>query len=248
MNDQYRDDVKVSIITVSFNSERTIRRTIESVLSQTYSNIEYIVVDGKSSDHTVEIIKEYEKSFEGRMKWVSEPDQGIYDAMNKGIMMATGELVGIINSDDYYELDAVEKMVNALENKKYMILYGFLRKWKNQEVFSISIRTHKDLRNGMISHPTCFVTMAVYREVSLYDTQYSSVADYDFMLKMFSKKEVYFKPVYQLIANFEMGGMSSTREAWLELERMKKNHGLISPRQYRSIIIKDKLLRVFHRK
>ena len=124
---------KVSIITVCYNSSMTIRRTFDSVLNQTYADIEYIVVDGASTDGTIEIIKEYEPLFEGRMCWISEKDNGIYDAMNKGISMAEGELIGIINSDDYYEPDAVECMVNAMTNDKYQILYGSMRTWKNGE-------------------------------------------------------------------------------------------------------------------
>ena len=142
-----KNNVKVSIITVSYNSEKTIRRTIESVLNQTYRNIEYIIIDGASSDSTVDIIKEYESKFLGRLKWISETDSGIYDAMNKGICKASGELIGIINSDDYYEKEAVEHMVNALGSEEYQVLYGMMRTLKNGEEFSIGIRTHKDLRN-----------------------------------------------------------------------------------------------------
>lgn len=106
--------IKVSIVTVCYNSSKTIRKTFDSVLEQTYPEIEYLVIDGKSSDATVDIIKEYEPRFMGRMHWISEKDNGIYDAMNKGINMSTGELIGILNSDDYYEADAVNTMVLSL--------------------------------------------------------------------------------------------------------------------------------------
>lgn len=91
----------ITIITATFNSARTVHDTFESILSQTYNNIEYIVVDGDSTDRTLDIIRKYEPRFGGRMKWISEPDSGLYDAMNKGISMATGEIVGILNSDDF---------------------------------------------------------------------------------------------------------------------------------------------------
>ena len=94
--------MKFSLITVAFNSSKTISDTFQSVLSQTYNNIEYIIVDGNSTDDTLEIIKAYEPKFNGRMRWISEPDKGLYDAMNKGIKMATGDVVGIINSDEEY--------------------------------------------------------------------------------------------------------------------------------------------------
>lgn len=92
--------MKISIITATYNSARTLRDTFESVLAQTYRDIEYIIVDGASRDATLDIIREYEPRFEGKMKWVSEPDKGLYDAMNKGIARATGDVVGILNSDD----------------------------------------------------------------------------------------------------------------------------------------------------
>ena len=99
--------MKISLITTTYNSAETLRSTFDSVLSQTYTNIEYLVIDGASKDKTVDIIKEYEPKFEGRLKYVSEPDKGIYDAMNKGIRMATGEVVGILNSDDFFTSDDV---------------------------------------------------------------------------------------------------------------------------------------------
>ncbi|WP_418965060.1 glycosyltransferase, partial [Cetobacterium sp.] len=108
------NDILVSIVTVAYNSSKTIEKTIESVLNQSYKNIEYIIVDGESKDNTLEIIKKFQKNFENRgikYKFISEKDNGIYDAMNKGISMCQGELVGMINSDDWYELDAVQNIV-----------------------------------------------------------------------------------------------------------------------------------------
>ena len=101
-----------TIITVCFNSEMTIERTIQSVLNQTCQDYEYIIIDGASTDGTMDIVRKYEPLFQGRMRWISEKDQGIYDAMNKGIGVASGELIGIVNSDDYYEPDALEIMKN----------------------------------------------------------------------------------------------------------------------------------------
>lgn len=113
----------VSIITVVFNGEKYLEQTILSVLNQTYSNIEYIIIDGGSSDATLDIINKYTDKID---YWVSEPDSGIYDAMNKGISLATGQLIGIINSDDWYELDAVEEIVRAYKDGS-TIIYGFMR-------------------------------------------------------------------------------------------------------------------------
>lgn len=231
--------VKVSIITVCFNSSQTIRKTFCSVLNQTYTNIEYWVIDGASTDGTVDIIKEYEPLFQGRMHWISEKDSGIYDAMNKGIKLATGLLVGILNSDDYYEVDAVEVMVKTMTKDKYQILYGALRIWENGEEESISILYHTFLQKRMINHPSCFVSKAIYDDFGAYDTHYISAADYDFMLRMREKEAVHFYPVYHVIANFATGGMCATEEGYIDLVKVQKAHGIISGKQYKGIMIKS---------
>lgn len=111
-------NLKISLITTSYNSETTISDTLSSVLFQSYSNIEYIIVDGGSSDETISIIKEYEPLFNGRLKWISEKDDGIYDAMNKGIQMASGDIVGILNSDDlFFDSNVLEDIVQAFDSK-----------------------------------------------------------------------------------------------------------------------------------
>ena len=102
-----------SIVTVCYNSEKTIETTIKSILNQTCQDYEYWIIDGKSTDRTVQIIQQYEPLFQGKLKWISEKDQGIYDAMNKGIAHSSGEIIGILNSDDYYEDDALEKIAKA---------------------------------------------------------------------------------------------------------------------------------------
>ena len=242
------EDIKVSIITVCYNSEKTIQKTIESVLHQSYGNIEYLIIDGASTDHTVEIIKKMEPLFQGRMKWVSEPDQGIYDAMNKGIQKASGQLIGIINSDDFYELDAVTNMVLNYDGKPYQILYGMTRMLKEGKEYAISIQSHEFLNESMISHPSCFITADIYQNLGSYDTAYKSVADYDFMLRMKENKQVTFKPVYQLIANFSLGGMCASSFAYEELIKLRKKYGMISNREYQHITVKNKIYHLFKRK
>ncbi|MCR5798906.1 MAG: glycosyltransferase [Lachnospiraceae bacterium] len=242
------NEIKVSVITVSYNSSKTIKRTIESVLHQTYDNIEYIIVDGASTDGTVDIVKSYEAVFNAKLKWVSESDEGIYYAMNKGIRMATGELVGIINSDDWYEPDAIAKVVKAYGGEKYQILYGKMRTWSGNTEKGVFWKSHETLEEGMIAHPTCFVSKAVYDDIGMYDTVYRSVADYDFMLRMHHDDRVIFKSIDEIIANFTTGGMSSTGEAWLELLRMQKRYNLISTWQYNKFMFKDRVYRLFHEK
>ena len=117
--------MKISVITATFNSGRTVRDTIESVLGQTYNDIEYIIVDGKSHDNTMEIVRGYEPRFGGRLRWVSESDKGIYDAMNKGLTMAKGDVVGILNSDDFYtSTDVLEQVAKAMADERVDAVYG----------------------------------------------------------------------------------------------------------------------------
>lgn len=235
-------NVKISVITVCYNSSTTIRKTIESILAQTYSNLEYIIVDGASRDNTVDIIKEYEPAFEGRMRWISEPDNGIYDAMNKGIAMATGELIGILNSDDTYDAKAVETMAECYIPAKYQILYGSMRTIKNGEVISVGRTPHTVLPDEMICHPSCFVSADVYRDFGAYDTQYPSVADYDFMIRMSQNSKVEFVPVDAVIADFYLGGMSSSDFAYMDLLKLKTNYGMLPKWKYRYHQILYKLI------
>lgn len=238
---------KVTIVTVCYNSEATIRRTIESVLHQTYQDIEYIIVDGVSKDNTLAIVEEYQSVYRERLKLVSEPDKGIYDAMNKGIRLASGMLIGILNSDDFYEPKAVEHIVNAMTDEKYQILYGFIRSLKAGAEYSINRQSHQFLRDGMIGHPASFVTKAVYDDFGYFDLQYVSAADYDFMLRMSQIGEVRFYPVDHLITNFSLVGMSASVTAWLDLLKLQKNHGIISEKMYRKEILKDRIYKIYKR-
>lgn len=118
----------ISLITVTYNSGNTLFSTLQSVLSQTHLDIEYIIVDGVSKDHTIDVLKEYEPKFNGRLRWISEPDKGLYDAMNKGIRMATGDVVGILNSDDFFTgKDVLAQVVRALKRmtawQPFMVMF-----------------------------------------------------------------------------------------------------------------------------
>lgn len=201
---------KVSIITPCLNSEVTIRQTIESVLNQTYENIEYIIIDGQSTDNTLNIIREYIPLFQGRMRYVSEKDHGIYDAMNKGIKLSTGRVIGIINSDDYYERNAVEKTISILNDQdKYQVVYGYCRVFEKNRIQSIMKNRHEGLPRAMISHPTCFVTRNIYRDFGLFLTQYRILSDYEFMLRLYCSRQVTFTQIKEITANYRLGGASS---------------------------------------
>lgn len=225
-------NLKVSIVTVCYNSEKTIRNSIESVLNQTYENIEYIIIDGNSSDSTVDIIKSYEDKFDGRLRWVSEDDNGIYYAMNKGISMATGDLVGLLNSDDTYELDAVENMCKNMSESKYQILYGFARVFTEGKMDYILMSSHHFIERRMICHTGTFVTRSVYEDFGCFNTRYISVADYDFMIRMSRNEQIEFIPVYSLISNYANGGMSSSDRAYLDLIKLKADYNMIKKYKY----------------
>lgn len=184
----------VTIITVCQNSEATIRDTIESVLNQTYNNIEYIIVDGKSNDRTVEVIKSYEERFNKKginYRWKSEPDKGIYDAMNKGISMVKGGIIGILNSDDWYCQGAISEIVRTNNENTYSIISGKKNKVNTEKKILDTVQNKKNLKKYIhktmpLNHPATFVHNSVYKKIGLFDTNYKLSADYDFILRAFN--------------------------------------------------------------
>ena len=178
----------VSIITVCYNSEKVISSALESVLQQSYKNIEHIVIDGLSQDNTLTIIKEYEPLYEGRMVIVSEKDEGIYDAINKGIKLAKGSIIGILNSDDWYTEEAIEKIIQNYEGS-VDIYHGNINKvrvvgncYYTQHQIPGDLSSLTKLMS--INHSSCFVTRQWY-EKKMYDTAYKIAADYKFILESY---------------------------------------------------------------
>lgn len=226
------DQEKVTIITVSYNSSKTIEKTIKSVLNQTYDNIEYIIIDGDSSDGTKDIIKMYEDKFKGRMKWISEKDKGIYDAMNKGINMASGKWIGIINSDDWYQYDAIYKIINCGNNSSDPdVIFGnlkFIYNFGNKDYF-VNIDQPKNLsilKNGKtIHHPSVFIKRNIYNKYGVYDTSYKLAADYELLLR-FYLNDLKFKYCDANIACFRAGGASNNALALIkEYNQIKSKYG-----------------------
>lgn len=202
-------NLKVSIITVSYNASKTIEQTIQSVLNQTYKNIEYIIIDGGSTDGTVDIIKKYEDKI---AFWVSEPDGGIYDAMNKGILKSTGNIIGIINSDDWYEKNTVEKVVEAFEHFNYGLVYGSMVIIKEdgskikKEKYPLDALWYK----MVTPHSSVFIKKEVYLKYGLFNLKYQLAADYELVLRLYSEG-VKFGCLDEILANFRMGGISTKR-------------------------------------
>ena len=234
------EKVKISIITPCYNSEKTIERTIESVLNQTYDNFEYIIIDGSSSDGTMNMVKKYHRDSQKKMKYLSEPDKGIYDAINKGIKLSTGELIGIVNSDDWYENNALEKVVNEYQKDKYQVIYGMLRVFDKGDFCQIYINNHKFLPYQMITHPTCFISKNVYNDFGSYSLDYKSASDYDFLLRLYQTNKVCFSPIFEILSNFSLGGISSSNIGKKETLSVLFEKGYISRKRYvtRNILLK----------
>jgi len=245
------DQPKVSVITVCLNSAKTIRDTIESVINQAYQNIEYIIIDGDSSDGTIGIIKEYESHI---AKWVSEPDNGIYDAMNKGIEMATGEIIGLVNSDDWLEIDAIRSVVKMYLLHPYGdVFHGKVRVVDKSKGIKYVVSSSEDVykQNNykmQIPHGGVFITKKCYLDQGLYDINYKIGADHDLLLRLIEKNKS-FVFVNQVISNMSTGGITSIQytETFKEHREINIKHGqgvIKSWDQYIKSICKTYLVKV----
>lgn len=207
--------MKVSLITVTYNSANTIERTLQSVSHQTYSDIEYIIIDGASTDSTLDIIHRYDSIV---AKLVSEPDRGIYDAINKGIHLATGDIIGLLNSDDILaDVTTIETIVRKITQTHADLVYGDLdycqfgttpptivRHWRS------NIFRAKSLVWGwMPPHPTIYCLRKVYEEMGDYDTSFTISADYDFILRVFSQPQYSKSYLPYVMVKMAVGGISN---------------------------------------
>ncbi len=198
----------VSIITIVLNGEVLIEKTIESVLGQSYQNIEYVIIDGGSKDGTVEIIKKYSSQLS---YWHSETDNGISDAFNKGIRQAQGEIIGLLNAGDWYEFDAVERIVEAFrEAEKTDIVCGSLQFWKGDQREYLCQSVPRLLDADMsVTHPTCFLRAELYRKMGLFSNDYKYAMDYELLLRMKNGGAVFLSLDYTL-TNMLHEGISET--------------------------------------
>lgn len=220
--------MKVSIITVTYNSAQTLVDAMKSVLEQTYHDIEYIIVDGASTDSTIDVIRQYEPQFKNRLKWISEKDGGIYDAMNKGIRIATGDVVGVLNSDDYFTSnDVVERMVSAFNDKTLDAIYGdihFIRDgYPDKCVRYYSSKPFRPLwlRFGfMPAHPSFYCRREVYEKAGFYKTDYKIGSDYEMMVRLFMVHKIRAKYLPMDFVTMRTGG-ASTRNVKSRLQLIK---------------------------
>lgn len=195
----------ISIITVSYNAAATIEETILSVINQDYDNIDYIIIDGGSTDGTLDIIRKYEDKID---YWISEKDYGLYHAMNKGIKQASGDIIGMINADDYYYEGALSKAAEAFQNKT-LDKHIFFGDMMHGEILVQGWRAKAIRRSAFGTHPSMFVPKVVYDTIGSYKLQYKILSDYDFMYRAFNVYNIL--PLYlnERIAFFRPGGLSS---------------------------------------
>lgn len=206
--------LKISIITVSFNSAKTIEQTIQSVLSQRYSNVEYIIIDGASQDETLSIIEKYRNKIS---VVISEKDNGIYNAMNKGIKLATGDIIGILNSDDFYvDENVLNDVATLFEKSKADAVYADLqyvdaidtrkikRHWKSGKY-----KPGDFLFGWMPPHPTFFVKKEIYEKYGVFNETLNSAADYELMLRFIHKHQITIDYLQRVIVKMRSGGQSN---------------------------------------
>lgn len=231
-------NLKISVITVSYNARRTIEQCIQSVINQNYQNTEYIIIDGNSSDGTISILEKYKKHIQ---VLVSEPDKGIYDAMNKGIALASGDVIGMLNADDFFAADDILTVVSdAFKNNDADIVYGDLdyvkpdgttfRKWR-----SGPYKKGKFNMGWMPPHPTFYCRKEVFDKLGNYSLEYGTAADYELMLRFIHLNH---SPVYyiaRVLVKMSTGGVSNSninnriRALIFDMRAMYKNKILFPP-------------------
>jgi glycosyltransferase involved in cell wall biosynthesis len=226
---------KISIITVCYNSQSTIIDTIESVINQNYLNIEYIVVDGKSEDETFNIVKSYGSRIS---KFISEPDNGIYDAMNKGISLASGDVIGFLNADDFYSsTDILTQVISHFKDPCIDACYGDLcyidsvdinrviRYWKSGPFELGSFQ-----RGWVPPHPTFFVRKSVYEIHGVFNLSYKFAADFELMFRFVEKHHIHTKYINSVLVKMRLGGATNNNYKNIliqnhEIFRALKKHG-----------------------
>lgn len=222
---------KISVVTVCYNSENTIGKTLDSLLNQTCKNFEHIIIDGGSTDNTLAIINRYIENSLHDVTVISEPDDGLYDAMNKGVKLSTGKFVSILSSDDWYELDVIEHIEKHV-NLDVDIIYGYLRVIVNGKELMVR-RGNLDLideLDGKIQHPACFISREIYMSGGLYDTSYKVCADQDFFLRILRNGASTY-PINKIITNFVKGGTSDNVDSFQEIIRYKTKYELITKKE-----------------
>lgn len=228
--------MKVSIITICYNRKETIASSIESVLSQDYHNIEYIVIDGNSTDGTKEIIKSYDEKIS---TYISEPDKGMYDALNKGLKIATGEIIGLMHSDDeFYDNEVISRIVAMFKKSPSSDgIYGngiYVTNDKNERIVRdriSGIYDHKKIESGWLPlHPTVYIKKEIIEKFGYYNLDFKIASDTEFLLRYLFKRKINLTYVNSYVVKMRIGGLSTSRsrafKVFYEDYRIYKYHGL----------------------
>lgn len=212
-------NIKVSVVTVTFNSAKTVAKTIESVLRQTYKDIDYWIIDGSSNDNTINIVKSYAPQFQGRMHWISEPDRGIYDAMNKGIAKCTGDIVGFLNSDDWFTSNDVIKCIVDNFSNNIDAVYGNIHSVSSDAPDKIRTRFSSHffhpclLRFGIAPpHPAFYVRTKIIRASGAFNPDFKIAGDFDVIARLYLKYKIKTKYIPADFVTMTYGGASTKDE------------------------------------
>lgn len=225
--------MKISVITVVYNAQDTIKRCIESVIGQNYNNIEYVIIDGGSTDNSLQVIDQHKSHIK---VLISEPDQGIYDAINKGIRLATGEIVGTLNADDFFaDQEVLSAVAQAFSNSDTEIVYGNLdyinsagkitRKWKSHACGKNSFN-----RGFMPPHPTFYCRRYLFEKHGFYSLEYGSAGDYELMARFLHNWQIRSFYLNKVMVKMQVGGISNSNlmnrfKAWsFDLKAMRENN------------------------
>lgn len=247
-NMHFRASPLLSIITINRNNADGLRKTIESVVTQNYDNFEYIIIDGASIDGSVDIIKEYaEHPLYGKKisYWISEPDTGIYNAMNKGIRYAQGTYVYMLNSGDWLEPDALLNIIDKLKAEKPDLLLFLLNFWDTGEKIQSEIRFPEKLRISTMCHQGLVYKKAFHIKYNLYDENYNFAADYDFCIKCFYGKNIKISTVFLPLANFQSGGLGVSELSAKEFSAVQRKYGFMPPVPPKAILFIKKGIKFF---
>ena len=213
----------ISIITIVFNDVEHIEQTILSVISQNVPNLEYIIIDGGSTDGTIDIIQKYQNRI---ATFITEKDNGIVDAFNKGLKRATGDIIGLVNAGDFLEDRALEKVADAFKYDQSDIVYGNVQYWENDVKQYIYKADHTLLPKFMsLNHPAVFIKRNIYLQYGLFDKTYKLAMDYDLLLRLYTKN-VKFKHIDSTLSNMTHGGVSDVnwRAAYREVFQIRQKY------------------------
>ncbi|MGN0334368.1 MAG: glycosyltransferase family 2 protein [Lachnospiraceae bacterium] len=238
---------KVSIITTTYNDSANLRRIMKQIQAQDYPNIEYIIVDGASTDDTMDVIREAQELFGDQLVWISEKDTGIYDAINKGLRLATGDYIGFC-FDRFASGDVISKMVDIMEKEGTDGVHGDLLYMDGDRVVRTWHQGQGNIRSGwMPGHPTLYLKKEVYETYGVYKTDYRISADYEFMIRILKDQKVKLSYIPEVLIYMSHGG-TSTNGLKAYLESLKEGHRALKENQVPFAIITDllRILRVLY--